>query len=283
MPQPYAFGEISAFGQSYVQFGAISLPKVLNRSKFHLNPIYLPTRPAPRGVSLTAIGWVVWGRQAIGGKPVTAQHFRSAFSFGNGDPSVAAAMRDQAYRLAAMAGDLLAFADTIDEALIDDPEPASEIDRARLAEIARDAYRGRRVRDRFFDDAALFGEPAWDMLIDLFIAACDGKKVPVTSACIGASVPTTTALRWLAVLETRGLVVREADLVDARRVFVRLSDDANAKMKRYFTRIAQDRRGETIDFLRAGRSASHFPVTNADAALITNGQADSRRKAPAPA
>ena len=192
-------------------------------------------------------------------------------------------MRDQAYRLAAMAGDLLALADTIQEPGSDAQEPDSEIDSARLAEIARDVYRGRRLRERFFDDSALFGEPAWDMLLDLFIAACDGKKVPVTSACIGASVPTTTALRWLAVLETRGLVVREADLADARRVFVRLSADANAKLTHYFTRIAQDRRGGTIDFLRTGREAAHIRSVPLEIERLVTGQADSRRKAPAPA
>lgn len=111
-------------------------------------------------------------------------------------------------------------------------------DDLRWLDQARQAYRTRRIRGTIFGDDALFGEPAWDLLLDLFIAAKEGKRVPVTSACIGAAVPTTTALRWLAILEDRGLIVREGDPADARRVFVRLSADAYARMIAYFARAA---------------------------------------------
>ena len=119
-------------------------------------------------------------------------------------------------------------------------------DHARWLEQARRTYRARRSRAELFGDETLFGEPAWDILLDLFIAAKSGKRVPVTSACIGAAVPTTTALRWLTLLEERGLVVREADDTDARRVFVRLSADAYARMVGYFTRAANLAEGEEV-------------------------------------
>lgn len=45
-------------------------------------------------------------------------------------------------------------------------------------------------------NADLFGEPAWDMIVDLFIAAEENKTVSVSSLCIDASVPMTTVLRW---------------------------------------------------------------------------------------
>lgn len=87
---------------------------------------------------------------------------------------------------------------------------------------ARNAYAGRRRRERFLA-ADLFGEPTWDILLDLYIAAGEGRSVPTTSACIGAHVPPTTALRWLRVLEARGLVEREDDGADGRRTFVCLT------------------------------------------------------------
>ena len=104
-----------------------------------------------------------------------------------------------------------------------------------LGELAHAAYRDRRRRAQLFGDDTLFGEPAWDILLDLFIAAIRQKRVAVTSACIGAAVPTTTALRCLKILEEKGLIAREEDAEDARRTFLRLSPVAYQLMVEYFT------------------------------------------------
>lgn len=103
-----------------------------------------------------------------------------------------------------------------------------------LGDVARRVYQARRRRGRVFGDETLFGEPAWDILLDLFAAAVHNKRVAVTSACIGAAVPSTTALRWIKVLEDKGLILREDDAADARRTFVRLSPQGYALMLRYF-------------------------------------------------
>ncbi len=95
-------------------------------------------------------------------------------------------------------------------------------------------YGNRRRRAKWFGPD-LFGEPAWDILLDLFIATETGKQISVTSACIGAAVPLTTALRWLAMLETRCLIVRENDDKDARRSYVRLSDLGRELMTQYLS------------------------------------------------
>ena len=101
-------------------------------------------------------------------------------------------------------------------------------------ELARQTYDDRRRRSKIFHADALFGEPAWDILLDLFIAAKERRRVSVTSACIGSAVPSTTALRWIAILERQGLLVREADPGDARRVYVKLSARGYAAMLEYF-------------------------------------------------
>ena len=88
--------------------------------------------------------------------------------------------------------------------------------------LARMLYAERRRRDRTFP-TDIFGEPSWDILLDLFVARGEGRRVPTTSACIGAHVPPTTALRWLRLLEGQGLIEREEDERDGRRTFVRLS------------------------------------------------------------
>ncbi len=90
---------------------------------------------------------------------------------------------------------------------------------------ARAIYRLRRNRDEASNDLrTLFGEPGWDILLDLFIAAQQGERLQVSAVCLDAGVPSTTMLRWLARLEAEGLICRNADDRDGRRRFVDLTD-----------------------------------------------------------
>jgi hypothetical protein len=100
---------------------------------------------------------------------------------------------------------------------------------------ARHAYWLRRQRTQIFGSGELFGEPAWDILLDLYIAYAEGKHVSVSSACIGSASPATTGLRWLTVLTEQGLIAREADEQDHRRIMVRLTDHGIAAMERFLT------------------------------------------------
>lgn len=101
---------------------------------------------------------------------------------------------------------------------------------------ARQHYENRREREKLFGSPDLFGEPAWDMLIDLFIAAEEGKKISVSSLCLASAVPMTTALRWISILESRELIYRKADRLDARRSFLSLSAPAYEKLRTHFER-----------------------------------------------
>jgi hypothetical protein len=83
----------------------------------------------------------------------------------------------------------------------------------------------RRLREKLFGKE-LFSDPAWDILLDLFIAQSEGRDIAIGSACIAAAVPFTSALRWCQMLETRGLLYRVRDPRDGRRVFLRLTDEA---------------------------------------------------------
>lgn len=103
--------------------------------------------------------------------------------------------------------------------------------------LARKAYALRRKRAAIFGNPELFGEPAWDILLDLFIAHGEGKSVSVSSACIGSAAPATTGLRWLGVLAEEGLIVRENDPQDNRRVLVRLTAEGLAAMDRFFEAV----------------------------------------------
>lgn len=113
---------------------------------------------------------------------------------------------------------------------------ASRPARSHLA-LARKTYALRRKRASVFGNPDLFGEPAWDILLDLYIAAGEGKPVSVSSACIGSAAPATTGLRWLGVLADEGLIVRENDPEDHRRVLVRLTSAGQAAMDRFFDAV----------------------------------------------
>ncbi|MEL6529173.1 MAG: winged helix DNA-binding protein [Pseudomonadota bacterium] len=111
--------------------------------------------------------------------------------------------------------------------------------REQYLELARQLYANRRQRDSIFGQPDLFGEPAWDILLDLYIAFAEDKSVSVSSACIGSAAPPTTGLRWLGVLADQGLVVREADPEDQRRVLVRLTEHGTKNMDRYFASVSR--------------------------------------------
>lgn len=96
-------------------------------------------------------------------------------------------------------------------------------------------YNNRKYRAKIFDNESIFGEPAWDILLDLFVAEERNKKISVSSACIGANVPITTAHRWLNLLEAEGFLIREYDDQDARRCYIKISAKTCAMMRSYLS------------------------------------------------
>lgn len=115
--------------------------------------------------------------------------------------------------------------------------PAGTSDEAELevsAATVASAIRARRQRLRYLPKE-LFAEPAWDMLLALFHSEILRQRVPITGLSAAAGVPGTTALRYLRALSDLGLVTRQQDPFDLRRIFVELSPDASAALRRYFT------------------------------------------------
>ena len=116
---------------------------------------------------------------------------------------------------------------------------------SRLGILARRLHRERRLRDDFLSEG-LFGEPAWDILLDLFACEAEGRTVRVNSACIGAAVPASTALRYLSELERRGLIERSRDEVDRRGQYVQLTKEAHQHMVRLLERMLTMREGPPV-------------------------------------
>lgn len=87
-------------------------------------------------------------------------------------------------------------------------------------------YVRRLLRDaalrRTIGGGELFGDPAWEMLLDLLLAQFEKRKVSVTSACIASGAPMTTALRLVRRLVEQEVLVRYPDASDRRREFLAL-------------------------------------------------------------
>jgi len=105
-----------------------------------------------------------------------------------------------------------------------------------LAEVAQGILKQRRVRSEHLP-LELFSEPAWDILLDLFIAVVEQQQISVSSACLATVVPATTALRWLDILQHQGLVERYPSADDKRVTFVRLTNAGRNVLRGYLSAV----------------------------------------------
>ena len=102
-----------------------------------------------------------------------------------------------------------------------------------LGQLAREIIHSRRRRADLFGGDDLFGEPAWDILLELYAAGQGQQRLSISGACVVSGVPPTTALRWIEKLEREGWVGRTADPLDRRRFWVHLTDRASNVIRTY--------------------------------------------------
>jgi DNA-binding MarR family transcriptional regulator len=89
----------------------------------------------------------------------------------------------------------------------------------------------------YFHD--LFADPAWDMLLTLKIYELRQHRLAITGLCAKSYVPNTTALRWIKIMEQRGLMERSNDSSDGRRKYLRLSDSASSALDQFLINLSQ--------------------------------------------
>lgn len=105
-----------------------------------------------------------------------------------------------------------------------------------LAAVAERLYDERRRRDEYFPQG-LFGEPAWDMLLALFIAREEGREMGIAEACEASGVSIRAGRALIAKLESRELLVRQRSQIDRRRYSVYLTDYAIERLTAYLTML----------------------------------------------
>ena len=107
-------------------------------------------------------------------------------------------------------------------------------DRRQWGRLARTIYRERVRRSAYFP-VGVFGEPAWDILLDLFVAAKSNELRSIKAICLASQVPEATALRYIDLLADHGLVERRQDKTDRRRKFLSLTPLGERNMQDYLT------------------------------------------------
>lgn len=158
---------------------------------------------------------------AIDAYETPAQHLQRILNFGNDLVSHIKTLIDEGSRL-----------DNVQTLYIVQRKTPKDLDN--LVAVARRVYQSRRKREMIFNGYQIFGEPAWDILLDIFISSNSDKRESVSSVCIASGVPPTTALRWLNELERHGMIEREPDEKDRRRSFISLSQKGCDLMMTYF-------------------------------------------------
>lgn len=89
-----------------------------------------------------------------------------------------------------------------------------------------------------FLDPGLFSDPAYDILLTLLAAEDDRRPVAVSDSVRSANVPATTALRWIKLLETRGLVTRSPDPEGNNQDVLILAASCRAALRSYLEQVS---------------------------------------------
>ena len=97
---------------------------------------------------------------------------------------------------------------------------------------------GERSMRRRFVSEDLFHEPAWDMLLALYLAHHENRVMNVKTLVAATQAPVTTSQRWIDHLGKLGLITRVVDPADRRRLEVSLSETGLQAMEAYLAAIA---------------------------------------------
>lgn len=120
------------------------------------------------------------------------------------------------------------------ELLVGEGPAENQPKEADLLRLAEAILEDRRRRAQIFNPA-MFGEPAWELLLTLFVMDRGGPRLTIGRLAQYARTKLTTALRWLDYLEDQNLIKREQHPNDARTAFIELTDKAREMMQLYLS------------------------------------------------
>jgi len=114
-------------------------------------------------------------------------------------------------------------------------EPAVPLPPAALLDRARAMIGLRRSRHQYFNPA-MFGEPAWDILLSLYLADSAGERPTTVKLAALIDTPLSSVIRWLSYLEKERLIERIAHPTDRRIAFLKLTPKAIQALEAFLSR-----------------------------------------------
>lgn len=130
------------------------------------------------------------------------------------------------------------------------------------AELLAWIIRGRRKRSAYFS-AELFVDPAWDILLDLFLAELQQRTVTVRELALSSPVPVNVVNRWLEKLERDCWLARKPGPPNSDRRAVGLSAKGTSAMRGWLrdwiesrTPDAGNQVGDLLERIERGRRES---------------------------
>lgn len=147
-------------------------------------------------------------------------------------PAVAQAtdLRRIAQNLMAIANEIESTIPGVNRYISDDDDSFPRFPPAIAAKFALAVRAARVRRDRHFPDK-LFGEPAWDILLELFASTVMGERISIDKACRAANVAQTTALRYIRELERHGLIAETPGLADSGVALLEMTEKGLKAMR----------------------------------------------------
>lgn len=110
--------------------------------------------------------------------------------------------------------------------------PAADAAPTSMLDAAERILAQRKARTRFLPPS-LFHEPAWEVLLSLYVAQGRGRTVNIKHLTQAVDAPVTTAQRWVDALAHMRLVHRVVDDLDRRRVELSLTQSATQALEGY--------------------------------------------------
>lgn len=115
--------------------------------------------------------------------------------------------------------------------------PAADRLPADLLHAARLLLESRRRRDQAFNPG-LFGDPAWDLLLAVYVCEAEGRMLTAEALCDASGIGAMSVVRWASLLLATGLLEPEITVAaDIMRTPLRLSSEGHRRFELYLAEL----------------------------------------------